>query len=341
MTEEHSYAKLTSDLRSTVKEIVGRDDVQYVIGYGEGSYVTRTKPIFVDKLEDVDKFIWNPLCVNNLTVFLKLAEKLPVPRGQEPDTRKIGIVVKGCDVRALYQLMQEQGVKREDVVIIGLSCDRCIDPAKFEEQILQKGFDLKTKLNFYWDNNKLYISKSESPDNKVELNTEGLIQSKCSRCTVPSPEVADVLVGDKLGPYAEDNFEDLTELEGMAQEEREAYWDGQFDTCIKCYACRNICPVCVCKTCVLDSIQPQWVNRSTEFEHKKTYHLMRAFCMLGRCIDCGECERGCPVDIPLVSLYRKGQKTVKELFDYEPGRSPEDKPIFTRYDVEDKGGTIW
>jgi Na+-translocating ferredoxin:NAD+ oxidoreductase RnfC subunit len=48
--------------------------------------------------------------------------------------------------------------------------------------------------------------------------------------------------------------------------------------------------------------------------------------MAGRCIDCGLCEEGCPVDIPLRTLYRKVREVVKDLFDFLPGEEKEEEP---------------
>lgn len=341
MSEKNQVEKIQTDLRNSVGDIVARDDVRYVIGYGAGTYATRVKPMVVHSPEAAGKLIWSPLCVNNLTVFLKHAEKLPVPRGQEADSRKIGVIVKGCEARALNQLMQEQWLKREDLVIIGIACEQCIEPSLVEDKLAQKGFDLNTKIELSWAGDKLVVKSNGSKAETFDMDADGLIQDKCTRCEVPTPEDADIIVGRKTDSYGKDVFADLKEMESMSQNDREEFWDRQFDKCLKCFACRNICPVCVCKTCVLDSLSPQWVERSSEFDKKKIYHLMRTYCMLGRCIDCGECERACPVDIPLTKLYRAGQKSVKETFDYEAGRNATEKPVFTRYDLDDKGGTIW
>jgi coenzyme F420-reducing hydrogenase beta subunit len=329
------------ELRKIVNEVVARDDVKYVIGYSRGSYASRTRPALFHSNDETGKLTWSPLCVNNLAFFLKHAEKLPVPRGQEPDTRKVGIVVKGCDVRALYQLMQELTIERDEVVIIGVACEKCIDPDRFEDALDSKGIYPDSNLNVFMENDIVVVENLDNNGDKTGFALDELVLDKCRRCEAPTPEDADIIIGEKTGPYAEDNYEDLKDLEEMSLGEREKFWDKQFEKCIKCYACRNICPICVCKTCVLDSLKPQWVERGTEFDKKKQYHLMRAYCMLGRCIDCGECERACPANIPLTKLYREGEKMIKEAFDYLPGRNRTDTPIFTRYDMEDSGGQIW
>jgi len=57
--------------------------------------------------------------------------------------------------------------------------------------------------------------------------------------------------------------------------------------------------------------------------------------MVGRCIDCGECERVCPMGIPLRQLYKKVEKEVKQLFDYEAGMRVEDLPPLVTFRVDD------
>ncbi|MBW1940003.1 MAG: 4Fe-4S binding protein, partial [Deltaproteobacteria bacterium] len=81
-------------------------------------------------------------------------------------------------------------------------------------------------------------------------------------------------------------------------------WTYELSTCIKCYGCRNICPVCFCKECTLDS--PALIATGGDLPPEiPIFHLVRAVHMGGRCIDCGLCEDACPMDIPLRMLYRK------------------------------------
>ncbi len=113
----------------------------------------------------------------------------------------------------------------------------------------------------------------------------------------------------------------LEAAEEMEPEERFARWAYEFDKCIKCYGCRGICPVCVCKDCSLageDLVEKGWLPVEVPL-----FHLVRAVHMAGRCVDCGLCEEACPADIPLRLLYRKVATIVKDLFDYVPGLATE------------------
>ena len=56
-----------------------------------------------------------------------------------------------------------------------------------------------------------------------------------------------------------------------------------------------------------------------------------------RCVECGECERVCPMDLPLMLQNRKMLKDINELFgDYECGLSDDRAPILGEYDLSDR-----
>ena len=107
------------------------------------------------------------------------------------------------------------------------------------------------------------------------------------------------------------------DVERFSQEERLSRWMYEFQKCIKCYGCRNICPVCFCKECSLE--HRDLIATGALPPEVPVFHLVRAVHMAGRCIDCGLCEDACPVDIPLRLLYRKVNEIVVNVFDYETG----------------------
>jgi formate dehydrogenase subunit beta len=116
----------------------------------------------------------------------------------------------------------------------------------------------------------------------------------------------------------------VAEHEKRSQEERTAFWKEQFARCIKCYACRTVCPQCFCEVCVLED--DLWVEAGKLAPPFPSYHLIRAYHTVGKCVGCMECEQACPADIPLTVLYTLLRRDAEAMFEYVPGRSVDDQP---------------
>ena len=171
--------------------------------------------------------------------------------------------------------------------------------------------------------NVLYIWNQLDPDNISTLNANCCPSrlKKHGDCSYLEPEPA----GFYKKQVGLDNNQAPEAVEVYDQTERLDRWMYEFQKCIKCYGCRNICPVCFCKECSLE--HPDLVGTGALLPDVPVFHMVRAVHMAGRCIDCGLCEDACPMDIPLRLLYRKVNEIVVDVFDYETGTSAELPPF--------------
>jgi formate dehydrogenase subunit beta len=111
--------------------------------------------------------------------------------------------------------------------------------------------------------------------------------------------------------------EDFGRLEGVSAEDRFNYWLGQFSRCIKCYGCRDACPICYCKDCMLEAdrgfVPPGKVPPDVMFPMVRISHVMDS------CVNCGQCQDACTMELPLSRLIFMLNKKLADIFKYEPG----------------------
>ena len=142
--------------------------------------------------------------------------------------------------------------------------------------------------------------------------------------------------------FNKERFEMIAKLEAMSADERFAFWQNELSKCIRCNACRNVCPACTCEQCVFDNPKSGVAQKAAadSFE-EKMFHIIRAFHVAGRCTDCGECSRVCPQNIPLYLLNRKYIKDVDEIYgEYQAGEDTETRAPLNTYNTEDAEPSI-
>ena len=167
----------------------------------------------------------------------------------------------------------------------------------------------------------------------------GELLKKCAECCCNNPVEFDEMAGEAVEkPQPADRFAEVREVEAMSQPERTRYFESIYAKCIRCYACRDVCPCCTCRECFVDQRRENWVGKQNNVAENRFYGLTRVMHIGDRCVECGECERACPMDLPLMKLNRKVISDLTELFgEYDASMSLDGQPVpLTKFELSDR-----
>jgi coenzyme F420-reducing hydrogenase delta subunit/ferredoxin len=288
--------RVSAQLRETARALLEDGTASVVIGYTAGSLPGQMVPAFASAPDQAGALAWNERCANNLAVYVPEAVKRRVGG-------KVALAVKSCDAKAVAGLLREHQVTRDDVLLLGVRCD---------------GVWTDGSLAL-----KCYACEDEvSPLADVTVAGdgahEGAVPSERPRAVAPDPREAQIAALEKLPPA-----------------ERDDWWQRHLDRCLRCYACRAVCPLCYCETCLAEKSRPQWISQRPTGPGNTAWNVTRAMHLAGRCVGCDECTRVCPADIRLDLINRRVAQEVEGQFDYRAGVDASAPPPLATFRPDD------
>ena len=303
------------------KELLSNNTVDRVFGWKRGEFDYDVTPaLFTSADELQNEFVWNGFCGANFSKYL-----INETRKSE---NKVLVFLKPCDTYSFNQLLTEHRFDREKVYAVGVPCNGMIDVNKIKESA-----DGISAVDFDGDDVVIHTLY----DGDLTLKADSLLPDRCVNCKSKKHVAYDELLGDDGDVIDSHRFDEVEKLEKMTPDERFAFWQGELSRCIRCNACRDVCPACTCEKCVFDNANSGVENKAAanSFE-EKMFHIIRAFHVAGRCTDCGECSRVCPQHIPLHLLNRKFIKDIDEFYgEYQAGAEVGSRAPIVDYTTDD------
>ncbi len=299
------------------KALLAEGKVQYVVGWKKGLFEDDITPAVFTSTEELDKdFIFDKNCKANLSKYLvKITREIEVKKST---TRMNNTMAKQRDPNA-----QDAPIPSEVAAVFLKPADTYSFTQLLKENRITRG-----------DVYAIGVPCQDAIDGG----------DVCDSCAGKKPVSCDEYIGVDANADVKDadRLSVLAKFDAMTADERNAFWKNEFSRCIRCNACRNVCPACTCEKCVFDNNNLYTTQKVAETSFEESlFHIIRAWHVAGRCTDCGECSRVCPQGIPLYLLNRKYIKDINEIYgDYQAGSDMETKPAMLTFKTDDPETTI-
>ncbi len=329
--------------------------------------LTSKKNVVQTLVKDPNKLEYiNPLAfvmpINSARLISDLTDQHPGER--------IGVVVRNCEIRAMNELIKLQQINNENLIVIGIDCFGTFsipDYAKLSSKIENLTLEL---LKSFRESRTSTVQDFEirpickicqypipHPKNTdisigiigVDINKEILVQANSQKGEEIMQKVG--LAEQEIPPsrkpamefYIKENANKLEEELNKILSEIDSLPKllSVLATCIKCYNCREACPICYCKECIFDTqtLNPAPTQILNKVQKKGIlkmpmdtllYHITRMNHMITSCVGCGQCESACPNDIPVARIFNALGHEIQKIFEYIPGHDlSEELPLAT------------
>ena len=303
-------------IQAEAQRLLDEKKVDLVIGYKEGTLPLQTAPVFISSGDDVAQLVFNPCCKQNLAVYVHQAikghQKSQERVKPEDKTRMVvAVIARGCTSRSLVIHLQEQQYSRAEIVILGVPCSGYIDKNKLNEKT--DGAEI-VEGSVTGDTVAIKTAKSEK-----KLKLDEVLADNCLTCEYNNPVISDFSAGEIASRKSDDEYKAVDEFAALSEAERWAYFSTEMNKCMRCFACRNICPSCYCATCFAEQSQPEWVGAGINPSDNQVFQVMRMFHMAGRCVDCGSCTEVCVEGIDLRKFLKKLDQDDRDLYGHKAG----------------------
>ena len=311
-------------LINRMKELLESGEVTRVLGWKKGDLPYNPEPAFFNNADELSEFVYDGFCGANLSKYMIAASALE---------GKTLVLLKPCDSYSFVQLMKEHRVDREKAYIIGVGCKGKLDIERIKAEGV-KGIEGITgaEIESACDTLKIDTIYGEKT-----VSYKDAMLERCHVCKGKEHRIYDELALESADTLDSDRFQGVEAIENMTPEQKFEFFKSELSKCIRCNACRNVCPACSCRKCVFDSTKFDSAQKANvdEFE-EKMFHIIRAFHVAGRCTDCGECSRVCPQGIPLHLFNRKFIKDINAYYgEYQAGNNAEDETPLTDFTFDD------
>ncbi len=331
-------------MRRIIKSLFDDGGVSALVGFAPGSDSPWSRPAVAHGAAAAARLSWDATCGNNLAAYLpalvqERARAVKAAAGPAVPPGRIAMVVKGCDMRAVTALLRERQAVREDLYLIGMPCRGMLDRRNLEAALRaaagRESGAACTAAAIVDGDDEVRVKTADGAEHA--LKREPLLRGACRLCMFPVPDRVDVMVeGPSRAPAsAADCDRPVREFAAQDAAERWRRFQEEMSRCIRCYACRQACPLCYCKECFAEANNPAWIGASADTEDVTVFHLGRILHQAGRCVECGACSGACPMGIDLSTYTGKIAADARELFGFTADFSPDTLPPLSVFKEDD------